>query len=380
VRDGRLDPPQGAGPPFRAFAQREIAPFAAASDATGNLAAAAADALRREGFLGAPVSPENGGLGMSAVDYGLLTAEVGRACASARTLLTVHNLVALTLQRWAGAALRRTLLRDLASGRKLAAIALSEPAAGSDIQAIEATAALEGGAYRLRGRKAWTSFGLTADWLLVFAQSDQGSVALMASSDTPGLSRHPITNMSGIRGGAMADLQFDDCLVPRENLVGRPGFGLSHVAATALDHGRYSVAWGAVGLADACLDTAWDYLRGRRQFGERMADLPLAQAALSRMFVDARAARQLCLSAGRLRDERSADALVETLAAKYFSAGVAVRAANANARLRGARGLTASDPAQRLLRDAKVLEVIEGGVELHELLIARQLTSEMVHA
>ena len=375
MRHDSLIEPDVEGPRerFRRFAEMVLAPHAAQSDQTGLLEPRVIDAMCGEGLLGAPVSVEHGGSGMSMIDYGLLTAEVARVCAASRTLLTVHNLVALTLQRWGRSSLKTGLLADLATGRALAAIALSEPDAGSDIQSISTTITPELGGYRLNGRKSWVSFGMIADWFLVFGLSPSGGVALMVAASTPGLSRRPELEMTGARAGMMAHLDFDNCFIADEHMVARPGFGLSHVASTAVDHGRYSVDWGGVGVAEACLDLTMRHLRARRQFGQAMADLPLAKAAVSQMFVDARAARHLCHAAGELRDQHSADALVETMAAKYFAAGAAARAANTAVRLHGARGLLASHPVQRLLRDAKVLEIIEGGPELHELLIAAQL-------
>jgi hypothetical protein len=147
-----------------------------------------------------------------------------------------------------------------------------------------------------------------------------------------------------------------------------------------LDQGRYSVAWGAVGIAEACLAETAKYLSERRQFGGRMIDLPLARAKLTRIIAESRAARQLCLNAGRLRDAKSPDALVETMIAKYVSTAAAGRIANIAVSLHGARGLSNEYPVERLLRDAKAMEIIEGGEEIHELLISAQLIPEMLHA
>jgi glutaryl-CoA dehydrogenase (non-decarboxylating) len=360
---------------YRRLVAEYVLPHARSSDCAGRLDPLVVEALRQHGWLGAPASPEHGGGGLDMVSYGLLTGEVGRACSSARTLLTVHNLVALTVQRWAGPALRRTLLPLLAQGKQIAALALSEPDAGSDIQAINSTLIRDGESFRLNGVKTWTSFGLLADWFLVFARSAEGAVALMISADAPGLSRQAITDVIGTRASMLAELHFDNCMVQPDQIVGRPGFGLSHVAATALDHGRYSVAWGAVGLIDACLVATLAHLAGRRQFGERMLDLPLARAAISRIFIDSRAARQLCLSAGILREARDPEALLETMVAKCFAAAAAVRCANAAVRLHGARGLSEAHDVERLLRDAKVIEIVEGSEEIHELLIASQITA-----
>lgn len=363
---------------YRAYAQKFIAPKAAEADRCGRLDPEVVDALRCEGFLGAPMAQEYGGLGMDMVSYGLLNAEIGRTCSSCRTLLTVHNLVGLTLQRWGNPFIRREVLPDLSAGRKVAAIAMSESPAGSDISSMRTMLSSNGATLRLEGQKAWTSFGLLADWFLVFAQSEDGPVAVLIPADSPGLARQPMTAVTGIRGNMLAELTFQNCPVEPQQIVGKPGFGFSHISTCALDHGRYSVAWGAVGVAEACLSETVRYLSERQQFGGRMIDLPLARASLSQMMVKSRAARQLCMAAGRLRAAKSPDALLETMVAKYFAAGAAAWIANAAVRLHGARGLSCDYAVERFLRDAKAMEIIEGGEEVLELLIAAQLTSEVL--
>jgi alkylation response protein AidB-like acyl-CoA dehydrogenase len=158
--------------------------------------------------------------------------------------------------------------------------------------------------------------------------------------------------------------------VPAENLVGRAGFGLSHVAASALDYGRYSVAWGCVGLLRACLEASVRHAHERRQFGSLLKDHQLIRRMLTDMMTDARAARLLCLRAGNLKDAGDPSASVETLVAKYFAARAAMRAAGDAVQIHGAVGCSAESPVSRYFRDAKVMEIIEGSNEIQQLTIA----------
>jgi alkylation response protein AidB-like acyl-CoA dehydrogenase len=155
--------------------------------------------------------------------------------------------------------------------------------------------------------------------------------------------------------------------VPAANLVGRVGFGISHVAAAALEQGRYSVSWGSVGIGQACLDACRSYAAERRQFGVALADHQLIRALLAEMIVNVRAARLLCLRAGYLRDTRDPGAPAETMAAKYFASTMATRAANDAVQIHGANGLSEDFPVARYLRDSKVMEVIEGSTQIQQI-------------
>ena len=314
---------------------------------------------------------ELGGRGMNALTYGVLSGEVGRACSACRTLLTVHDMVAAAVHRWASPRLRQDVLPRMAGGAVLAAFALSEPEAGNDAASIATTITRDGDTYLIRGQKNWISFGQIADVFLVFGQSKGGSVAVLVPGDADGLARAPVANMVGTRGASMANIRFDDVRVPVDAIVGKEGFGLSHVAQTALDHGRYSVAWGAVGIVDAALASCSEFSRARQAFGASLADQPIVQRELTRMAVSARAARLMCMEAGRLRALRDPASLGQTLMAKYFASKAAVRAANAAVQLHGARGLLAGALPERLLRDAKVTEIIEGSSESLEVVISR---------
>lgn len=358
---------------FAAFAESRIAPHAAAADRSGRLPVAVIDELRGAGLLGSLLPTEYGGAGLDPLTYGLLTAEIARACSSCRTLLTVHDMVAATLLRW-GNVEAKGELPALASGRRLCAFALSEMGAGSDASAIETVAVAKGQELVLTGAKAWVSFGMTADLFLVFAKMpEKGVAALLVPADTPGLSREPVADMVGTRAAMMAHLAFDRCRLPPTAIIGKAGFGLSHVAQTALDFGRYSVAWGAVGIAEAALDAAVSYSRDRAAFGGRLADQPAVRATLTRIAAAARSARLMAMDAGSARAAQGPDSITRTMLAKYCASKAAVDCANAAVHIHGARGLLSGSVPERLLRDAKVTEIIECPSEILEDLIGREL-------
>jgi glutaryl-CoA dehydrogenase (non-decarboxylating) len=175
----------------------------------------------------------------------------------------------------------------------------------------------------------------------------------------------------------LAELAIDGCRVPSSHLVGKVGLGISFVANYTLEQGRYSVAWGAVGLLQACLDACLEYTAGREQGGKKLAEHQLIQAMLTDMIVDARAARLLCLRAGWLRESRDPAAGAETMAAKYFAAVKAARAANDAVQIHGANGCTEEYPVGRYLRDSKVLEIIEGSTQIQQINIPRFVFPEL---
>ena len=219
----------------------------------------------------------------------------------------------------------------------------------------------------LDGHKKWTTFGQLAGLFLVLAQCEGKPTAFLVERESPGLAVRPLQGVWGTRASMLAELTFAGCRVPRESLLGRIGFGLSHVLAAALEHGRYSVAWGAVGIGQACLDACRSYTAERRQFGVPLADHQLIRRMLTDMIVDVRAARLLCLRAGWLRDQRDPGAFMETMAAKYFASTMAVRAANDAVQVHGANGFSDDYPVGRYLRDAKVTEIIEGSTQIQQI-------------
>lgn len=355
---------------FREFTEREIIPLAGAYEREEKVPAALIAKLSAEGYLGATLPPEYGGGGMSMLTYGLLNEEVGRGCSSLRSLLTVHGMVAQSVLKWGRREQRDEWLPRLTTGDLLAAFALTEPGVGSDAGSVAATAADAGDAYVLDGCKRWISFGQIADLFLVFAKCEGRAVALLVERGSPGLTVEPISGLLGLRASMLAELHFEGCRVAKKNLVGRAGFGFSHVASNALDFGRYTVAWGCVGIGRACLEASVKYANERRQFGVYLKEHQLIRQMITDMITNVKAARLLCCRAGYLKDTGAPAAILETMVAKYFASTMAVKAAGDAVQIHGANGCGDAYPVQRYLRDAKVMEIIEGTTQIQQITIA----------
>ena len=286
-------------------------------------------------------------------------------------------MVSLGLNRWGNRAIKEEFADALATGKLLGALALSEPEAGSDATSVKTEAWADDQGYILSGRKKWTTFGQIADLFLVLARCQGQLAAFLVPASTPGLVRSPMYGIVGTRASLLAEIELNECRVPKHYLVGKIGFGFSHVISSVLDHGRYSVAWGSVGIAQACLDACLDYTSKRKQFGVELREHQLVQRKLTNMIVDTRAAWLLCYRAGFLRDAGDPGATAETLVAKYFASRVAVHAANEAVHLHGANGLTEEHPVARYLRDSKVMEIIEGSSEIQQITIAKYPFEEL---
>ncbi|MFV2196816.1 acyl-CoA dehydrogenase family protein [Nocardiopsis sp. LOL_012] len=355
------------------FVHDRISPFADAWDRAERVPREFVSELAERGYLGAAVPGEYGGGSLDAASFGLLNEELGRGCSSVRSLLTVHSMVAQAVSRWGRPEQKEYWLPRFASGESIGAFALTEPGAGSDVQGIAAQARRTGTGFVLDGVKRWITFGQIADVFLLFAEVEEAKAAFLVPADTPGLTVRPISGVLGTRASMLAELHLDGCALPADAMVGRPGFGLSAVAATALELGRYSVAWGCVGLAQACLDASLAYADEREQFGRRLRDHQLVQRLITDMATGTSAARLLCQQAGALRDARDVRSVHATWMAKYFSSTSAFRAASDAVQILGASGCGGEHPVQRYLRDAKVMEIIEGTTQLQQTVIAESV-------
>lgn len=355
---------------FRAFVQAEIIPGADRYDREECTPPALIEQIARRGYLGAIVPTEWEGSGLDMITFGLLNEEFGRGCSSIRSLLTVHSMVSHAILRWGNKRQRDYWLPRLASGKVISAFGLSEPNVGSDAGAIETTATLDGDAYVLNGIKKWTTYGQIANLFLLFARSEGKVSAFLVERNTPGMSIQPLTGMLGTRASMLAEVHLHNCRIPREHMVGGRGFGLAAVATSCLDIGRYSVAWGCVGLAQACLDASLAYTSTRTQFGTYLKDHQLIQEMITDMITHVKAARLLCYQAGYLKDIGDPGTIMETWIAKYFASTTATKAANDAVQIHGANGCSDAYPVQRFLRDAKIMEIIEGSTQIQQVTIA----------
>ena len=253
------------------------------------------------------------------------------------------------------------------------AFALTEPGAGSDARAIATRALQEGDGLVLSGRKHWISFAPIASLLLVFARCEEQASAFLVSLPAKGVRIQSMPAPLGMRASLPGEIEFEQCHLDRDALLGRIGAGLSHIAATALGLGRYAVAWGCVGIQRACLASAVAHSRERVQFGKRLCEHEMIQEQLARMAVDLRASELLCEEAGRLRAAGDPEAFLATALAKAHASQAARRASERAVQILGARGCAPASPVQRHFRDAKVMEIIEGSTEIQHLLIANDV-------
>ncbi len=358
---------------FREFAQTEIAPHANAWDRDEHMPADLISRLGRKGYLGALVPPEYGGFARDMITFGLLNEEFGRACSSVRSLLTVHGMVQFAILRWGNETQKKQWLPRLATGELIGAFGLTEPNVGSDARSVETSATVAGNSYILQGNKVWTTFGQIANVYLIFGQQEGRVCTFLVERDRPGFSATPVKGVLGTRASMIATLRLDQCEIPKENRVGGVGFGLAAVGSAALDIGRYSVACGCVGVAQACLDASIQHVCRRKQYGSLLKDHQLIQKMITEMAVNISAARGMCLRAGALKDAGDSRTLIETLMAKYFASKVAVQATTDAMQIHGASGFSADSTVQRHYRDAKIAEIIEGSSQILEINIAKEI-------
>lgn len=356
---------------LQAFVARSIGARADEFDAAGALPADVIEGIAREGLFGATVPVAHGGLALEPRALGELYEALGAASASALSLMTVHGMVSSALSRWGDAAQKQRWLPRLASGDTIGAFALSEADTGSDANGVRTTLTADGDSIVIDGTKTWISFGRIAGLFLVVGKLGEKVSAVLVDRACPGITIEPIADMAGFRAGMLAEVRFSGCRVPRDHLLGSGDFGLSQIVGSVLDHGRYSIAWGAAGLAQACLQASVEYAAKRQQFGRPLQEFQLVQQMLTDMMVETRAARLMCLDAAAARARRCPDMIVRTTAAKYVAARAAERAASAAVQIHGANGFSAKYPVQRHLRDARVFAVIEGTTQIQQMLIAQ---------
>ena len=361
---------------FREFVRSEIEPHADRWDREQRIPMELVARLGHLGYLGALVPDSYNGSGMDMVTYGLLNEEVGRGCSSVRSLLTVHGMVQFAILRWGNEEQKKHWLPRLAAGKAIGAFGLTEPNAGSDAAGIETSATVRGGSYVLNGQKRWTTFGQIASVFLIFAKQEGRSCAFLVERDRPGFSATPFGGLLGTRASMTANLRLDSCEIPKENRIGGVGFGLSAVGSAALDVGRYSVACGSVGIAQACLSASIAYASVRKQYGVLLKDHQLIRKMITEMVTQVSAARALCYRAGQLKDAGDPRTILETLIAKYVASKAATQSANDAVQIHGANGCGPDYPVQRFYRDCKIMEIIEGSSQILEINIANYVCDQ----
>lgn len=358
----------------RSFAEAEILPYIREWDANGETHREVFTKMGEMGFLGAPIPEQYGGSGMDYISFAILCEELERADTAFRVVQSVHvALNSLTLLQWATEEQKQRWLVPQAKGEKLATFGLTEPGVGTDAGNLATTARRDGDSYVLNGGKLWISLADLADHFLVFASVDRakkhkGVTAFVVERGMPGLTTGTLHGKLGIRAGNTGLINFDNVRVPVENRIGEEGEGFL-IAMSAIDQGRYTVAAGAVGLAQACLDASVKYAHERHTFGSEIGEHQLVKQMIANMAKGTEIGRLLVWQAGALKN-RGRRNTRETSLAKWHATDHSVQAALDAIQIHGANGYSNEFPVERYLRNSKAAVIYEGTSQLHTLIQA----------
>jgi alkylation response protein AidB-like acyl-CoA dehydrogenase len=361
----------------RKFAEEKLAPSADDRDEKELFPFDAIKEMGELGFMGMMVSEKYGGAALDTISYVLAMEEISKVDASAGVVMSVNNsLVCWGIETYGSEQQKEKYLRDLATGKKLGAFALSEPEAGSDATNQRTTAVRNGDHYVLNGMKNFITNGANADVVLVMASTDRskgakGVSAFIVEKGLPGFSVAKKEKKLGIRSSDTVSLAFQDVRIPVENRVGEEGFGIKFALKT-LDGGRIGIAAQALGIAQGSLDAAIKYSKERKAFEHPIAEFQAIQFKLADMVTNVEAARMLVLNAASLKDRKEAYNVAAAMA-KLYASKVAVQCALEAIQIHGGYGYIREYKVERFLRDAKITEIYEGTSEIQRVVIARSL-------
>jgi butyryl-CoA dehydrogenase len=359
----------------REFAEADVAPIAAEIDREHRFPVELLPKMAALGLLGVPYPDEVGGAGADYVSYAIVVEELARVCGTTSVIVSGHtSLGTWPIYAFGTEAQKDRYLSDLTSGRRLAAFALTEPAAGTDAAAGTSTAVLDGDEYVLNGSKIFITNGGHADVYIVTAKTDlthgtRGISAFIVERDLPGFTVGEGERKMGIRASSTPPLYFNDCRIPKDALLGDEGSGFK-IAMQTLDGGRVGIGAQAVGIAQGALDAAIAYAKERVQFGKPIASLEAIQFMIADMATEVDAARLLVYRAAWCKDNGRPYA-AEAAMAKLFASETATRVAGKAIQIHGGYGFTESYPVERAYRDAKITEIYEGTSEVQRMVIAK---------
>ena len=359
---------------FRDFAQAEVKPLAQEVDETEHFPWDTVRKMQKLGFMGIPMPKEYGGQGCDSLTYAMCVEELSKVCGTTGVIVSAHtSLCCEPIRKWGTPEQKEKYLTPLASGEKIGAFGLTEPGAGTDASGQQTKAVLDGDHYVLNGSKIFITNGGAADTYVVFAMTDKslgnhGISAFIVEKDFPGFSIGTKEKKMGIRGSSTTELIFQDCIVPKENLLGKEGQGFV-VAMTTLDGGRIGIASQALGLAQGALDNTIAYVKERKQFGRALAKFQNTQFQLADMHTKVEAARLLVYKAARAKDTQKKYSL-EAAMAKLYAAEVAMEVTTKAVQLHGGYGYTREYDVERMMRDAKITEIYEGTSEVQRMVIS----------
>ena len=365
----------------RDLADKHLAPVAAELDREHRYPKNEVARLVELGLMGIAVAEDDGGAGLDNLSYAIAMEEVSRGCASTGVVMSVNNsLYCDPVSKFATAEQKKVWLQPFASGEKLGCFVLTEPGNGSDAGAARTTAVLEGDEWVLNGTKSWITNGYEADAAIVFATTDRakkhkGISAFLVPMPTDGLSLGKKEDKLGIRASSTCNLIFENCKVPKENLLGEEGAGFK-IAMGTLDGGRIGIAAQALGIAQAAFESAVAYAQERQAFGAPIANLQAIQFKLADMAMRLEGARLLTWRAAKLKDQ-GVRFTKEAAMAKLAASEAATYVTHQALQVYGGNGYVTEYPMERHYRDARITEIYEGTSEIQRLVIANQVLKEM---
>lgn len=360
---------------FKEFAEKEIKPYAQEIDEEERFPVEALEKMRKYKFMGIPYPKEYGGAGCDTLTYEMCIEEISKVCATTATMLSAHtSLGTWPILKFGTPEQKAKYLPKLCSGEYLGAFALTEPNAGTDASAQQTRAVLEGDHYVLNGNKIFITNAGYADTYIVFAMTDKskgnhGISAFIVEKNFPGFSVGKKEKKMGIRGSSTCELIFENCIVPKENLLGQEGKGFV-IAMATLDNGRIGIAAQALGIAEGALEETIKYVKERKQFGRPLAKFQNTQFEIADMVTKVKAAQLLMYRAAVAEDTQKSYSQ-EAAMAKLYCASTAMDVTTRCLQLHGGYGYTREYPIERMMRDAKITEIYEGTSEVQKMVISK---------
>ncbi|TYC66969.1 acyl-CoA dehydrogenase [Stappia sp. BW2] len=361
------------------FSRDELAPFAKEWDEESHFPIPTLRKAAELGFGGIYVKEDVGGSALTRLDATLIFEELSRGCTSTAAYISIHNMVAWIIDTYGSEELRQKYLPRLCTMELLTSYCLTEPGSGSDAASLRTSAKDDGDHYILNGSKAFISGGGVSDLYAVMVRTGgegpSGVSCVLVEKGTPGLSFGANEVKLGWKSQPTAQVNFQDCRVPKSNLIGSEGEGFK-IAMAALDGGRLNIGACSMGAAQACLDHALAYVQERKQFGRPIADFQALQFRLADMATELEAARLLLHKAASAVDAKSHDATKLAAMAKRLATDTGFKVVNEALQLHGGYGYLRDYPIERYFRDVRVHQILEGTNEIMRLIIARQLLKD----
>ena len=367
---------------FREFAQNEVKPLAQEVDETEEFPMETLKKMQKVGFMGIPVPKEYGGQGCDPLTYAMCVEELSKVCGTTGVVVSAHTSLCVDpIMTYGTEEQKQKYVRPLASGEKLGAFGLTEPGAGTDAQGVQTKAVLDGDEWVLNGSKCFITNGKVADIYIIIAVTDivedkKGRKkklfsAFIVEKGTPGFTFGTKEKKMGIRGSATYELIFQDCRIPKENLLGAQGKGFP-IAMHTLDGGRIGIAAQALGIAEGALETTIAYVKERKQFGRSIAAQQNTQFMLADMATKVEAAQLLVYKAAMAKATKKVYS-TEAAMAKLYAAEVAMEVTTKAVQLHGGYGYIREYDVERMMRDAKITEIYEGTSEVQRMVISANL-------